>query len=239
MARPPRTRISLRRPQGRPSVGHVPEDNQPGVVLDPPVAAGADDHGPRVWGNVDVLTEVAERVEPAGALHVHPPEVLVAVGGISGGVERRGFPHPLLGDDPRAGPLPAMEVRQPQPDVVGHRIVDALDQPFVEGDPHERGHDRLGHGPGGMQCPPVGPPKYCSYTTPSSWSTRNDVLSVRRRNASKSPVPPSGDGPRSISSPPSRGLASPPVGMTRAGNRSWSPTSASIQIMALATAELS
>ena len=84
------------------------------------------------------------------------------------------------------------------------------------------------------------PPKYRSYTSRFEWITTKASVSFWRRKASKSaPLPsPSGTVPaRSISGPSGKGLASSPAGITRDGNRCWSPTSASRQTIARAVVD--
>jgi hypothetical protein len=83
----------------------------------------------------------------------------------------------------------------------------------------------------------VAPPKYRSYTRRSSWTTTKASVSVSRRKSSS-------DGPRplttrSASDPAGRELARGPAAISRAGNRSWSPTSDPPQIIARAIVDSS
>src|SRR6266542_5263744 len=106
-------------------VGDVAEDGPPGGGVDSPAAAEPNHDRVRIRGHVDVLPEVPQSVEAPGTLHIDPPEVLVEVGRVCGGVGGRGSAHPVLGDDVLAIPFAVMEEQQTEAGVIYRRGVQA------------------------------------------------------------------------------------------------------------------
>src|SRR4029453_5860174 len=99
-------------------IGEIAQHADPCVVVDPPVATVANDHGAGVRGDVHVLPEVPQRVEAPRPLDVDPPEILVGLGRVGARVGGRCRPDPLLGDDAGAVAFASVQEQLPEASVV-------------------------------------------------------------------------------------------------------------------------